>query len=312
MNSQTVLFGLVLLATLIIGWVDSSNYLNEISTSTPTILTDIPAIVAPSSESPLPCAMTVPNGSTPPNERPLPLHHHGNSSLWTVLGASGVTTIQPRDVQADDTLKLKAPWWRAVSGDLAIEGRRLDAPALPLRAQIPEGPEERVLQTVVMLFPTEGCWEVTGKVGTASLTFVTYVVKVPDCEVTLPNGRTPLGEKPSPDFYGNGKLWTGLWPDGVVLTANENVESDGYFGAKFWWWRHQPGSLMITGRRLDNYASPPLRAQIPEGYDGYFQTSAIFFSGEGCWEVTGRVSDDSLTFVTLVVRIHHYPWRTQN
>jgi hypothetical protein len=26
-------------------------------------------------------------------------------------------------------------------------------------------------------FPTEGCWEVTGTVGTTSLTFVTFVIK---------------------------------------------------------------------------------------------------------------------------------------
>ena len=29
-----------------------------------------------------------------------------------------------------------------------------------------------------LIFPTEGCWEVTGKVGETSLTFVTRVVKI--------------------------------------------------------------------------------------------------------------------------------------
>jgi len=31
-----------------------------------------------------------------------------------------------------------------------------------------------------VIFPTEGCWQVTGRVGTASLTFVTVVLKNPE------------------------------------------------------------------------------------------------------------------------------------
>src|SRR5882672_10175936 len=42
---------------------------------------------------------------------------------------------------------------------------------------------------------------------------------VPDtaCEVTRPNGQTPPGQAPSPDFHGNGALWTVLWPEGTVV-----------------------------------------------------------------------------------------------
>jgi len=28
-----------------------------------------------------------------------------------------------------------------------------------------------------VIFPTEGCWQVTGRVGRADLTFVTFVIK---------------------------------------------------------------------------------------------------------------------------------------
>jgi hypothetical protein len=35
----------------------------------------------------------------------------------------------------------------------------------------------RGFQASGVYFPTEGCWEVTGKVGTTSLTFVTVVIK---------------------------------------------------------------------------------------------------------------------------------------
>jgi hypothetical protein len=36
------------------------------------------------------------------------------------------------------------------------------------------------------------------------------------CPVTLANGSTPPGEKPSISDHGNGALWTGLWPGGTV------------------------------------------------------------------------------------------------
>jgi hypothetical protein len=43
-------------------------------------------------------------------------------------------------------------------------------------------------------------------------------------------------------------------------------------------------------------------ANIPSGYgDSGFQATGIIFPTEGCWEVTGRVGEASLTFVTLVI-----------
>jgi hypothetical protein len=40
-----------------------------------------------------------------------------------------------------------------------------------------------------------------------------------------------------------------------------------------------------------------------EGYtDSGFTPSTLIFPVVGCWEVTGTVGEDSLTFVTLVVR----------
>ncbi len=60
---------------------------------------------------------------------------------------------------------------------MVIEGRRLDAPAPSLRAHVPEGYGETGFQSTAIDFPSEGCWEVTGRAGAASLTFVTLVVK---------------------------------------------------------------------------------------------------------------------------------------
>jgi len=59
-----------------------------------------------------------------------------------------------------------------------MHGKRLDAPAPPLRAIIPEGYGDTGFQATGLIFPTEGCWEVTGEVGDTRVTFVTRVVKL--------------------------------------------------------------------------------------------------------------------------------------
>jgi hypothetical protein len=124
------------------------------------------------------------------------------------------------------------------------------------------------------------------------------------CEVTRPNGETPPGEAASPDVHGNGALWTWLWPEGTVVFEPGGpgfVEPDGSLSMKFGWWRGIRGRLRIEGRRLDTPARP-LRAHIPSGYgDVGFQPTSLIFSTAGCWEVTGRVGDASLTFVTRVI-----------
>lgn len=128
------------------------------------------------------------------------------------------------------------------------------------------------------------------------------------CPVTLPNGNTPPGEQPSPSFLGNGALWTGLWPDGKVLIAPQNIQDDGSLAMKFFWWRGVRGALTIEGKRLDAPA-PPLRSYIPDGYgDTGFQATSIIFPTEGCWEVTGKVGESALTFVTRVVKVDKLPW----
>jgi hypothetical protein len=124
------------------------------------------------------------------------------------------------------------------------------------------------------------------------------------CSVTLPNGSTPPGQEPLAHYHGIGAIWTELEPDGVIRAKPEDVGYNGSVDVKFPWWRGPGvrGSLTITGHRLDGVA-PPLRAGIPGGYgDTGFQASGIIFSTEGCWEVTGRAANATLTFVTYVVK----------
>jgi hypothetical protein len=73
---------------------------------------------------------------------------------------------------------MKFGWWRGVSGRLSIQGRRLDAPAPPLRAEVSDGYGDHGFQASGVIFPMEGCWEITGQVDAARLTFVNFVIKV--------------------------------------------------------------------------------------------------------------------------------------
>ncbi len=112
------------------------------------------------------CPITQPNGSAPPGEAPSDMYL-GNDLLWTVLWPDGrVIMTEANNREPDGSLAMKWGWWRGVSGPLSIEGRRLDAEAAPLRANIPNGYGDSGFQVSALVFPTTGCWEVTGRVVT--------------------------------------------------------------------------------------------------------------------------------------------------
>ncbi|MEV2271298.1 hypothetical protein [Nonomuraea africana] len=128
------------------------------------------------------------------------------------------------------------------------------------------------------------------------------------CPVTLPSTPDPSAKTPGDFFgrensYGNGKLWVGgLAPKGVIEADASFIQPDGWIHQKFGWWRASAGDLKITGRRLDGPAAPA-RSEVPEGYgDTGFQATGVYFPVAGCWEITGRVGPDSLTFVTSVIK----------
>jgi hypothetical protein len=126
------------------------------------------------------------------------------------------------------------------------------------------------------------------------------------CSVTAPNGtRVPWASMSRTPFdHGNSAISTTLWPDGTVVVRPNGpgeVLSDGSLRMKFLWFK-RPGAMTIDGRRLDAGA-PPLRANVSHHFDREdFQPSSLIFPTEGCWEVTSRVGDASLTFVTRVVK----------
>lgn len=107
--------------------------------------------------------------------------------------------------------------------------------------------------------------------------------------------------------YGNGLLSAWLPPDGVLVRPRE---PDGTFFDKLGWRPHRtfPNTLTVRGERLDA-PSPPLRvlsvnwgyAIVPGRPKIGSWASAVKFPSEGCWKLTGRVQDVSLSYVVKVV-----------
>lgn len=128
-----------------------------------------------------------------------------------------------------------------------------------------------------------------------------------DCPVTAPNGETPPGEVASPYHFGNGDIFTALWPQGEIVFFQEGpgeIRPDGSLAIKFPWWRGEgvKGEIEVSGRRLDR-PGRGVTAEMPSGYpDTGFRPSALVFPSEGCWEVTARVGEAELTFIVNAIK----------
>jgi hypothetical protein len=97
----------------------------------------------------------------------------------------------PGFVDRDGALGIKFPWERLVAGSLTVGGHRLDGDAAPARAYMNRGYGNTGFLPTYLVFPTPGCWEITGRIGEQPLTFVVYVEKIgngPDWQYEgLPN-----------------------------------------------------------------------------------------------------------------------------
>ena len=182
---------------------------------------------------------------------------------------------------------------------------------------------QRLAFVTLFIFLAIGCSNEDGtgayRAGTDKSSVVTAIAKGPgegaalrqqagECAVTKPNGSIPYGERPQPrannTYFGQGQIWTSLWPDGVVTfrpNGPGEIRPDGSLAMKWPWWKSIPGELAIEGRRLDG--SGELKADVPTS--GYaligIQPTALIFSGPGCWEVTASIDNASLTIITAVI-----------
>jgi hypothetical protein len=130
-----------------------------------------------------------------------------------------------------------------------------------------------------------------------------------ECPVSKPDDRDISGEalmaagiQRTELLYGSDVIATTLWPDGTVVFRPDGSGTrmpDGSLRMKFLWIKDKR-PLSVTGRRLDG-AAPPLRFEPTPGFEyERFQPSYLLFPKAGCWEVTAKLQQSTLTFVTRV------------
>jgi hypothetical protein len=117
------------------------------------------------------CALAESIRATPPNDPnaapfgPGPWYINADRTIWAGMD------IHHLVARPDGN---KVLWIRPRGTDLVLSGRRLDAEAPPMTAHVPccypTG-----FQASGLIFPTEGCWEVTAQAGRHTLTFVAKV-----------------------------------------------------------------------------------------------------------------------------------------
>jgi hypothetical protein len=112
---------------------------------------------------------------------------YGNASIAVALNPPNGHLVAGRlpgggwraTINPNGSIDAKYGWWRA--GDdarLKISGRRLDAAAPPLIADVPNG-YGTGFQATNLRFPATGCWRVTGAFKSAKLAFTVRVTKSP-------------------------------------------------------------------------------------------------------------------------------------
>lgn len=105
---------------------------------------------------------------------------HGNKAVTTFLPRNGVFVFQPgRNITLEDgSIATKFLWFKTRK-PLSLSGHRLDATAPPLRVAVPEGYADQLFQPSQAIFPTQGCWQITSRVGRDSLKFTLWIVFEP-------------------------------------------------------------------------------------------------------------------------------------
>ena len=122
-----------------------------------------------------------------PTGRPVvgrPSFNYGNPRIAVALPPKATYVAVPDDepgwawVQSNGWIRTKVGWWRA-RGTLRVSGKRLDAPAPPLRADV--GPLSSApggtFVPSLLFFPSVGCWKLTATAGGGRLVAVVRVVE---------------------------------------------------------------------------------------------------------------------------------------
>jgi len=118
------------------------------------------------------------------------------------------------------------------------------------------------------------------------------------CPVTVPRqARQPAGASDGLRWYGNAAVWVLLSGSGVLGTDPQQQRP---WYSKVPWWRAVPGVLTIRARPVGGLAAG-FHADVPSGYDpAGFQPSGLYWPRLGCWQVTGTIAGQALTFTVWV------------
>jgi hypothetical protein len=122
------------------------------------------------------CPVSEPVWAKPPEDAAIPDkpaygHYYVNEdrSMWA--SAWWAESAEQLRVSKEG---VKVGWFRPEGAKLEITGQRLDAKAPPLDAHVPCCYPTR-FQATGLIFPTEGCWEVTARAEDSLLSFVVWV-----------------------------------------------------------------------------------------------------------------------------------------
>jgi hypothetical protein len=134
-------------------------------------------------------------------------------------------------------------------------------------------------------------------------------IDIGGCPATQPDENAPPSSR---GRFGSDLLWTILPPRGIVVIGPGwpgEIGPDGSLSVKWGWWESKrlPYGITVEGRSLDGTpgsTSIQMSAGITGSEATNFWASSLTFPAPGCWEITARAGEASLTFVTFVVRAH--------
>lgn len=146
-------------------------------------------------------------------------------------------------------------------------------------------------------FPAIPTTAASTSVATASPTTLACTITAP--VLAEPPDDPAVINSPAPGYYfinEDRSIWVSALPPDAGI---ENAWRAGDKGNKVGWFRPAGVDLEITGRRLDGPAAT-LVAEVPCCYPTRFQATGLYFPFPGCWEVSAKAGDRTLSFTVWI------------